>query len=549
MSDPQTPWWRSAAIYQIYIRSFADGTGTGVGDIRGMRSRLDYLRDLGVDAIWITPWYPSPMRDGGYDVSDYRGIAELFGTLAEAERFIDDAHEHGLRVIIDIVPNHTSFRHAWFAAARAAGPGSPERDRYIFRPGRGPSGDSPPNNWNSVFGGPAWTRITERDGTPGEWYLHLFDSSQPDLNWNNEEVRAEFDDILRFWFDRGVDGIRIDVANGLVKAAGLPDLPTAADGTPLEPAEIADHPYLDRDGVHEIYRRWRKIADEFDHRPVFVAEAWVESLERLAAYVRPDELHTAFNFGYLRTPWSAPELRETIDATIAAMSAVGAPATWVLSNHDVERHVTRYGRAETAAGIGASRPDDPGPVDLELGLRRARAAALLTLALPGSAYVYQGEELGLPEVLDIPENMLQDPVWVRSGHTQRGRDGSRVPLPWLASGPSFGFGVGRAWLPQPVDWGRLSVQVQRDDPGSTLSLYRAALRLRRELPALGNGEMTWLSETGDSLLVFTREPEFMCVVNLGTAAVPLPDHQRLLLTSNPFDEGLLPPDTAAWLVV
>jgi alpha-glucosidase len=548
VSEPKTPWWRSAVIYQIYIRSFADGTGTGVGDIRGMQSRLGYLRELGVDAIWITPWFPSPMRDGGYDVSDYRNIAEMFGTLADAERFIDDAHTRGLRVIIDLVPNHTSFRHEWFTAARDAGPGSRERDRYVFRPGSGPSGDEPPNNWRSVFGGRAWTRITERDGSPGEWYLHLFDSSQPDLNWTNEEVREEFDDILRFWLDRGVDGVRIDVAHGLVKAPGLPDLPTDAEGAVLGPPEVPNHPFWDRDGVHEIYRRFRKIADEYEHLPVFVAEAWVDSLERLAAYVRPDELHTAFNFSYLRSPWSAPELRTTIDRTIDAMGAAGAPTTWVLSNHDVERHVTRYGRADTAAGVGAERQKNPGPVDEALGTQRARAAALLMLALPGSTYLYQGEELALPEVVDIPEHLLQDPTWERSGHTRRGRDGCRVPLPWLVSGPSFGFGVGQAWLPQPPDWGRRSVQAQSDDPGSTLLLYRAALQLRHELPALGDGAMTWLSEVGNDLLVFSREPEFMCVVNLGPAPVPLPEHQRTLLVSTPLEDGLLPPDTSAWLV-
>jgi alpha-glucosidase len=546
VTDQQPQWWRDAVIYQIYIRSFADGTGSGIGDVRGLRSRLSYLSDLGVDALWITPWYPSPMRDGGYDVEDYRDIAQLFGTLAIAQELIDDAHSRGIRIILDLVPNHTSSRHPWFGAARAAGPGSLERDRYIFRPGRGPSGDSPPNNWHSIFGGPAWTRITERDGSPGDWYLHLFDSSQPDLNWTNEDVLAEFDDILRFWFDRGVDGMRIDVAHGMIKAPGLPNMPTDDGGALLEPSQVADHPYWDRDGVHEIYRRWRKIADSYDHHPVFVAEAWVNSPERLAAYVRPDELHTAFNFDYLRAPWSAPELRATIDATLHAMGSAGAPATWVLSNHDVERQVTRYGRAETAAGVGADRPADPGPSDEVLGTRRARAAALLMLALPGGAYVYQGEELGLPEVPDIPEHMLADPIWERSGHTQRGRDGCRVPLPWQVSGPSFGFGVSQPWLPQPADWGRRSVQAQVSDPGSTLTLYRDALRLRQSLPALGDGVLEWI-DMGDSVLSFAREPEFICVVNFGTAPVTLPDHQRILLASTPFDGGLLPTDSAAWL--
>lgn len=326
MADPNPDWWRTAVIYQVYIRSFADGTGTGVGDIRGLRSRLDYLRDLGVDALWINPWYPSPMLDGGYDVADYRDVADEFGTLAEAEELIAAAHDHGLKVILDLVPNHTSDRHPWFTAALDAGPGSRERARYIFRPGRGADGELAPNNWHSTFGGPAWTRVAERDGTPGEWYLHLFDSSQPDLDWDNDDVRAEFLDILRFWFDRGVDGMRIDVAHGMVKNPELPDLPVDSAGSVLVPADVDDHPHWDRDAVHEIYRGWRKIADGYEPSRVFVAEAWVDSPERLAAYVRPGELHTAFNFDYLRAPWSA-ELRATIDRTLAVFSGVGAPAT------------------------------------------------------------------------------------------------------------------------------------------------------------------------------------------------------------------------------
>lgn len=545
MIQHRPDWWRSAVIYEVYIRSFADGTGDGVGDITGIRSRLPYLRDLGIDALWITPWYPSPMNDGGYDVADFRDVAPEFGTLAVADTFVRDAHAAGLRVILDIVPNHTSHRHRWFTAAVSAGPGSRERARYVFRAGRGPDGALPPNDWRSTFGGPAWSRVTERDGSPGEWYLHLFDATQPDLNWSNRDVRDEFEEVLRFWFDRGVDGFRIDVAHGLVKHPDMPDV--GYDEGLLEAPRIPDHPHWDRDGVHEIYQEWRAVADAYDPPRIFVAEAWVDQPERLRRYVEAGVLHSAFNFDYLRAPWSAPELRETIDASLSALTAVGAPATWVLSNHDVERHPTRYGRKETAALVGVERVADPGPVDIALGSRRARAAALLMLALPGGAYVYQGEELGLPEVLDLPESALRDPIWTRSGRTRRGRDGCRVPLPWTLRGPSYGFGVDGSWLPQPAGWGAFSVQSQGDDPRSMLELYRQLLRLRRELPALGDGSMRWLAQPGSELLAFSREPEFACAVNFGSDPVELPDHSRVLVTSVPLVEGLLPSDAAAWL--
>ncbi|WP_414636236.1 glycoside hydrolase family 13 protein [Actinophytocola sp.] len=530
----QTDWWRDAVIYQIYIRSFADGNGDGHGDIDGIRSRLPYLRDLGIDAIWITPWYPSPMADGGYDVADYRDIDPAFGDLDRAGRLIAAAHELGLKVIIDLVPNHTSVEHPWFPAALAAAPGSPERDRYLFRPGA-----QPPNDWRSVFGGPAWSRAP---GDPhGEWYLHLFDVAQPDLNWANPEVRAEFLDILRFWLDLGIDGFRIDVAHGLVKQAGLPDVGHDTDDV-LQPPNRLDHPHWDRDEVHEIYRSWRTMIDEYPGEQIFVAEAWVANAERMARYVRPGELHTAFNFDFLRCPWDAGQLREVIDASLAALDAVGAPATWVLSNHDVTRHVTRYGRPHTA-GRGP-RHDDSGPVDLELGLRRARAAALLMLALPGGAYLYQGEELGLWEVEDLPEELLQDPTWQRSNHTVRGRDGCRVPLPWSGETPPFGFGAGTPWLPQPAAWKDYTAEVQAGDRHSMLELYRAALRTRREHPALGDGGMRWLPAP-DGVLQFARDPGFLCAVNLSPVPVTVPG--EVLLSSAPLEDGHLAPDSAAWL--
>ncbi len=541
------PWWREAVIYQVYIRSFADGNGDGMGDIAGIRARLPYLRDLGVDAIWINPWYPSPQADAGYDVADFRDIDPMFGTVAEAEQLIVEAHRNGIRVIPDIVPNHTSDQHAWFQAALAAGPGSPQRERYLFRPGKGPDGAQPPNNWQSRFGGPAWTRVTESDGSPGEWYLHLFAPEQPDLNWAHPEVREEFESILRFWFDRGVDGFRIDVAHGLVKHPDLPDV--VEDGGPHWGGE---HPYRDRDEVHDIYRGWRRIADEYAGHRKFVAEAWVRPPERLARYLRPDGLHTAFNFDFLQCPWDARQLRDVIDTTLTSLGAEGAPATWVLSNHDVVRHVTRYGRAETGHTHGDRMQGYGSPVDLELGTRRARAAALLSLSLPGGAYVYQGEELGLWEVEDIPEALLQDPIWERTNHAARGRDGCRVPLPWSGEAPTFGFtpisATAEAWLPQPEAWKALTAEAQDGDPGSMLELYRAALRIRREHPALGEGDLVW-NDAGEGVLSFTRAPGFACIVNLSDHPYRLPEYDRVLLASGPLDGDQLPTDTAIWLAV
>jgi alpha-glucosidase len=534
-------WWRSAVIYQVYVRSFADGSGDGIGDIAGIRSRLPYLADLGVDAIWINPWYPSPMADGGYDVSDYRGVEPLFGTLDEAAALIREAHGHGLRVVLDIVPNHTSDRHPWFQAALAAGPGSPERARYLFRPGKGADGALPPNNWDSMFGGSAWTRVQEPGGAPGEWYLHLFAPEQPDLDWTHPDVMADFEQTLRFWFDRDVDGFRIDVANSLTKA---PDLPDLVHGTP--PPD-GDHPFWDRDDVHEVFRHWRTVADSYDPPRVFVAEAWVSGPERLALYLRPDELHSAFNFDFLRAPWLAPRLRASIDATISSHAAVGAPPTWVLSNHDVARHVSRYARPQEQV-LSYSLQSLLGlPADLALGLQRARAATLLMLARPGGAYVYQGEELGLEEVEDLPDDLLQDPTWLRSGRTDRGRDGCRVPIPWSGDRPPFGFGPDGStpWLPQPATWRDKTAQAEAGADGSVLELYRSALRLRREHPALGDGTLAWVESPTD-VLHFTREPGFACLVNLSDRPLRLPRGWRMLLSSGPVDRDV-PTDTAVWL--
>ncbi len=533
MAD-EPAWHHTAVVYQVYLRSFADGNGDGVGDLAGLQARLTYLRMLGADAIWLTPWYVSPMADGGYDVADYRDIDPLFGTLAEAEALIAAAHGEQLRVIIDIVPNHCSDHHRWFAAALAAGPGSAERARFWFRPGRGADGSRPPNDWPSMFGGPAWTRVTEPDGSPGEWYLHLYAREQPDLNWENPEVRAEFEDILRFWLDRGVDGFRIDVADFLVKDSSLPDVAGLPEG--------ARKPWEDQDGLHDIYRSWRQLIESYPGDRVFVGEIWLKPLTRLRSYLAGDQLHTAFNFDYLGAPWDAARLRAVIDTTLGS---IGVSAPWVLSNHDVTRHLTRYGRANT----GSEWQADPGRPDLALGTRRARAAILLTLALPGSAYLYQGEELGLWEVEDIPDELIADPIFERTDHFVRGRDGCRVPLPWRADRPGFGFGPADGagpWLPQPEPWRQLAADVQAGDPGSMLELYRAALRVRRARARLSDDRLTW-QEAPDGVLTFDRPDDLRCVVNLSGEPVALPAHQQLLLASDPLPGGLLPPDTAAWL--
>ncbi|MCA2216826.1 glycoside hydrolase family 13 protein [Jidongwangia harbinensis] len=538
--EQSSQWWRDAVIYQVYPRSFADRDGDGMGDLPGITGRLSALRDLGVDAVWLSPFYPSPQHDAGYDVADYRSVDPRFGTLADADAMIAEAHALDLKVLVDLVPNHTSSAHAWFAAALAAAPGSRERDRYIFRDGRGPGGDEPPNSWRSVFGGPAWERVPD-----GQWYLHLFDVTQPDLNWADPEVRAEFESVLRFWLDRGVDGFRVDVAHGLIKDRDLVDwhYPSAILGGLGQ--EGPPPPMWDQEEVHEIYQQWRSVLDTYPGGRILVAEAWVKPAERLARYVRPDEMHQAFNFEYLDTPWSAEPLRKVIEQSLAANDAVGATTTWVLSNHDVVRHATRLGYPVGEArrhGIGV---DDPQP-DTALGLRRARAATLQMLALPGSAYLYQGEELGLPEHTTMPDEYRQDPAWFRSGHTERGRDGCRVPIPWEADSPSYGFGPSDAsWLPQPASWAEYALDRQRGVAGSTYELYRTALRLRRER-GLGSAALSWMDAPAD-VLAF-RIGEVTVLTNFSDAAVELPVGGEVLVSSEPLDaDGRVPTDVTVWV--
>jgi alpha-glucosidase len=549
VAGTEVPWWRRAVIYEVYPRSFADGNGDGEGDLAGLRNRLRYLADLGVDGIWIAPWYPSPMADGGYDVSDFRDIHPLFGTLADADAVLQEARNLGLRVIIDIVPNHTSNEHPWFKAALAAAPGSRERSLYIFRDGKGQNGDEPPNNWICCFGpeveGSGWERVIEADGKPGQWYLHTFAVEQPDLEWRSPDVLSQFDDILRFWFDRRVDGIRVDAAPAIGKE---PDLRDADYGGDLRfmTLDWVGNPHWDVDEVHDVFRRWRAVADVYDGDRVFVAEAVVSSAERLSNYLRPDEMHSAFNFPYMKSAWDAAALRTVIDATLDQFVPIGAPATWVMASHDEVRLVTRYGRKTTSSAHfadGQGETSDP-----VLGTRRARAAALLTLALPGGAYIYQGEELGLPQVDDLPDEVIQDPVFKRTNGKTRGRDGCRVPLPWSGGQPPFGFspdGV-RTWLPQPAGWSSLTVEKELADPDSTLSLHRRALQIRHDHPGLQTEEFAWRDSTA-GVLDFERGGSFRCVVNISGAPITLDESAQVLLSSAPIEDGKLPADSTAWL--
>jgi len=553
-------WWRDAVIYQVYPRSFADSDGDGLGDIPGILSRIDYLHNLGVDAVWISPFYESPLLDGGYDVADYRQVDTRLGTVSDVEQLIAAAHDRDMKVFMDIVPNHTSSDHAWFQEVLHSQPGSPAWNRYIIKEGKGEHHELPPTNWESVFHGGAWSPLVLANGEKTKyWYLHIFDSSQPDLNWENPEVRAEFLDILRFWFDLGIDGFRIDVAHGMVKDPTYPDI----DYSTVQERELLGEPILspfwDQDGVHEIYREWRKLADSYSVPRVFCGETWAPSPERLALYQRPDELHTSFNFDYLRAGFDAEKLKESIDSTLLHHRKVGAPPTWVLSNHDIVRHATRL-----APGQSEHPTTMPTPENADRGLARARAATLFTLGLPGSTYLYQGEELGLPEVLDLPGDSRQDPVWFRSEGQDIGRDGCRVPIPWSGDIPSYGFGPGeQSWLPQPAEWAKLSVQAQESDD-TTLNFYRSALKRRRSEPATGDGDLIWRTQDiGDpyGVLVYTRpHPELplTCVLNTSDHNITLPAFlgTELLQSSGPevavMDSGdgehlVVGPETAIWI--
>ncbi len=541
------PWWHRAAIYQVYPRSFRDLNGDGTGDLRGVIAELPYIATLSVDAIWLSPFYPSPQRDSGYDVADPRDVDPLYGSLDDARELIAQAHARGIRVIVDVVPNHTSSDRAWFQEALASAPGSAARARYHFLDGRGPTGAQPPTNWTSWFGGGAWSRVTEADGRPGQWYLHTFDDSQPDLNWSNPEVVADGLETLRFWLDMGADGFRVDVALGLAKDMTYPDIDdpeslTLAmrmdldDGT-VESMnrrrKVANSAVLDRDEVQDIYRGWRALMDTYDGDRMAVAEAWVPP-ERAARYVAPDTLHQIFNFDFMAAPWDLDRVQGVIDKTLDSLSIVGAPPTWALSNHDTPRVVTRLGGGD-------------------LGRRRARSMALIAHVLPGAVYVYQGEELSLADV-DLPNDARQDPVYFRTGGEQLGRDGARVPLPWSGALPPYGFSDTdvRGWLPQPTDWAGLTVEAQAQDPHSALHQYVDMLRLRHAHPGLSETASCEVSASDGRALIIERGAGLHCVVNFSDADCVGSVTGRVLVASDASvmvegDRIILPPSTGAWI--
>lgn len=548
-------WWQDAVVYQVYLRSFADANGDGIGDLAGLRSRLGYLADLGVDAVWLNPCYASPQRDHGYDISDYFAIDPAYGTVADLERLVSESHDRGVRILMDIVANHCSDQHDWFQEALSARPGSQARNRFLFRDGKGPSGSLPPNNWQSVFGGPAWTRITESNGAPGQWYFHAFDSSQPDFNWRNPEVPEYFDRVLRFWYETGVDGFRIDVAHGHVKSAEMADWPGADTGRGGHNYDMWDQPE-----VHDIYRHWRALGDSYaPNQKYYVGEIWVPTIESLAGYLAKDELHQAFSFDLLVQPWDAFRMRGAIRRALGQAGVTGGPPAWTLSNHDVHRTVTRYGQVQDLSApvpadmIAAARR--VGDADLELGVRRARAAIMLQLALPGTVYLYQGEELGLPEVLDLPDSARQDPIWLRSGGTILGRDGCRVPIPWEHGGRHFAFSshpdAADPWLPQPDWFAPYAADLQIGDATSTFSLYRDLISRRRTLFSMSD-PVVWLETEASDLIAFHRGPG-VCVVNFGDSGQTLPSEWqvRVVVGSEPPEYGngvVVPANSAAWLV-
>ena len=542
--DP--PWWRQGVVYQIYPRSFADSNGDGMGDLAGIAAKVDYLEALGIDAVWLSPFYPSALADGGYDVADYRDVDPRLGTLADFDELVRALHARGIRMVVDIVPNHSSDQHEWFREALDAGRGSAARERYIFREGAGADAGQPPTDWVSMFGGPAWQRVDD-----GQWYLHNFAVEQPDFNWSNPEVRADFVRTLRFWSDRGVDGFRVDVAHMLTKDLSEP-LPSTAALAQL-PVD-GQHPLLDRDDVHEVYAEWRTVFDSYDPPRTAVAEAWVDR-SRIPLYASSEGLGQAFNFDLLEADFDAAQFRRVVHNNLELAAASGSSSTWVLSNHDVVRHATRYGLPHPerdAAGAplrkhgadwllsGGERPE----LDRVGGDRRARAATLFMLALPGAAYLYQGEELGLHEVARIPESQRQDPTFFRSGGAEVGRDGCRVPLPWLPEGESLGFGDDGSHLPQPRWFADYAVSLQESDAGSMLALYRRALGLRRVLQT--DERLEWLDSGRPEVLRFRRPNGWEVVANFGGRPYGYGEGE-LLLSSVPADDGAVPAEATAWI--
>ena len=535
-------WWRQATIYQIYPRSFADVNGDGLGDIKGITSRVDYLHKLGIDAVWLSPFYPSPLADGGYDVADYRNVDPRLGTLEDFDEMLEALHAVDIRVFVDIVPNHSSDQHPWFQEALKAGPGSAARDRYIFRDGKGANGEEPPSDWISHFGPRGWTRVTEPDGTPGQWYLHLFAPEQPDFNWDNQDVYDDFITTLRFWADRGVDGYRVDVAHALKKDMSEP-MPSIKSFDYAVTGEDVLKTIFDREELHQVYRQWRKVFDEYDPPRVAIAEANAP-LYRRPLYASPDELGQAINFDILHQPWRAKKFKTSISNALTLAQSAGSSSTWVLSSHDEVRHASRYGLPKGTNYDNWLMTDGTVPgINYTRGLRRARAAEMLLLALPGCTYIYQGEELGLPEVADLQDKDLQDPIWIRDGKTRKGRDGCRVPLPWTREGSSFGFGAGGSHLPQPEWFGDYSVEAQDRVHGSTLELYREAIALRKQLQS--EEQLEWIDSPAKTLH-FARPNGWQSFTNFGAKNVPAPAG-KVLLASRPLKGNLVPKNTTVWI--
>ena len=490
-------WWQTSVMYQIYPRSFQDGDGNGVGDLRGIRQRLPYLRELGVDAIWISPIFPSPMADFGYDISDYTGIDPLFGSLEEFDALLAAAHTHGLKVLLDLVPNHTSDQHPWFQESRSSRQ-SARRDWYIWRD-PGPGG-GPPNNWLSEFGGGAW----QWDEGTGQYYYHAFLAAQPDLNWRNSAVRAAIHDVMRFWLRRGVDGFRVDVIWHLLKDDQFRDNPPNPNFEPGQPPHRALVPLYTTDlpEVHDAIAGLRQVLDEFPDR-VLLGEIYLP-VERLVAYYgrELEGTHLPFNFTLLEAPWRARDIAKLIDDYEAALPRGGWP-NWVLGNHDQPRIAGRVGTAQ------------------------ARIAAMLLLTLRGTPTIYYGDEIGMPQV-PIPADRVRDPFERNVPGIGCGRDGARTPMQWDAT-PHAGFSPVEPWLPVAAGFETDNVERERRDPTSIYNLHRQLIALRRRSPSLLAGRYQPIAANGD-LLLFVREHESertLIGLNLGGEAIEIrfPDQQ------------------------
>ena len=541
--SPDEDWWRQAVIYQIYPRSFKDSNGDGIGDIKGITSKIDYLSSLNVDAVWLSPFYPSALADGGYDVDDYRDIDPKLGTLADFDEMLNELHKAGIRVFVDIVPNHSSNRHIWFQEAINSEPGSPARNRYIFRDGRGVNGELPPTNWISHFAPSAWSHESTQGGKNNQWYCHLFAPEQPDFNWDNKEVEEEFLLTLKFWADRGVDGFRIDVAHMMKKDLSEP-LKDVPEPVTLDSKVAGNEVLFDRDEVHEVFKSWRKLFNQYKPPRVAVAEAWAKP-ENVHRYASPDELGQAFNFDLLLADFDATTYREIVTRNIAAAKKYGSSSTWVFSNHDQVRPATRYGLPRGADLIAFKNSNGRSEkCDLNRGLRASIAAQMFALALPGCTYIYQGEELGLPEALEIPEDQIQDPQYLRNNKFDKGRDGCRVPLPWNKTGSSFGFGTAGAHLPQPANFSEYSVEAESGIADSPLEIFRRALALRKEL--VTSEELVWHDSDHQDLLHFSRPNGWHCLTNFGHSSAELPAGLKIIHSSAPLTGLELPGATTVW---